>query len=317
MINREEWKHWWAELPAWRKYLPIPAAILFCLVFYLIGGLRIDHIIFPTVLLICLYSGRTGTRAFIFLVPFFLAAIIYDSMRYWGDYVRGPIHVVEPYVFEKTFFGISTSQGVLTPNEWWQLHTHPILDFFTGLAYIIFIFVYVITAAYFTFWLPRVGTKKMQGPEIQRQVVGMQWAFLWVNLIGYTTYYWYAAAPPWYVALYGLGPAIMSTPANVAGCARFDLLFGTQIFGQMYGRAADVFGAIPSLHVAYPLIAMVYSFKFGTWRVFSTGFYLLMCFAAVYLNHHYLLDILWGSAYALITLWIMEMKYGQKPQATL
>src|SRR5204863_7284945 len=33
---------------------------------------------------------------------------------------------------------------------------------------------------------------------------------------------------------------------------------------------------------------------------FCAVFYLVMCFSAVYLNHHYLLDVLWGSAYALL-----------------
>jgi membrane-associated phospholipid phosphatase len=73
----------------------------------------------------------------------------------------------------------------------------------------------------------------------------------------------------------------------------------------MYGRSADVFGAIPSLHIAYPLLAAFFAFQFGALRIFCFCFYLLMCFSAVYLNHHYILDIIWGSAYALVVDWII------------
>lgn len=132
----------------------------------------------------------------------------------------------------------------------------------------------------------------------------MPWAFFWLNLIGYSTYYWYAAAPPWYVELYGLGPAKMDVAAHSAGCARFDQILGTHFFSEMYGRAADVFGAIPSLHVAYPLLAVYFAFQYGSLRLFCVGFYLLMCFSAVYLNHHYMLDIIWGSTYALCVGWL-------------
>ena len=32
-----------------------------------------------------------------------------------------------------------------------------------------------------------------------------------------------------------------------------------------------------------------------------------MCFSAVYLNHHYILDILWGSSYAVLVTIVMEL----------
>src|SRR5262249_47458824 len=128
----------------------------------------------------------------------------------------------------------------------------------------------------------------------------VMWAFLWLNLVGYSTYYWYAAAPPWYVELYGLGPANMNAQANPAGCLRFDALLGTHFFTGMYGRSADVFGAIPSLTIAYRLRAAYYAFQLGSARVGTVTFYVIMVFSAVYLNHHYVLDVLWGSTYAIL-----------------
>jgi membrane-associated phospholipid phosphatase len=158
-----------------------------------------------------------------------------------------------------------------------------------------FFALFIVIAAYFQFsaaWrLPPAAGRVRYAPS---------WAFFWVNMLGYSTYYWYPAAPPWYVATYGFGPPRMDVAASAAGGVRFDQILGTHFFTAMYGRAADVFGAIPSLHVAYPLLAVYFAHRFGALRTLCWGFYVVMCFSAVYLNHHYVLDVIWGSAYALL-----------------
>ncbi len=282
------------------------AALLYWVVLGSVGGLRPDLFVFSLVPAALYYWGPKAKPFLDFVLPLCLISAIYDSQRYYADYIRGPIHVVEPYNFDKRFFGIATAKGVLTPNEWWQLNTHALLDFFCGFAYIAFIPIYFGSALYMRFWLPRNGTAIAHPRSIAYRAPQIMWGFFWVNLIGYSTYYWYAASPPWYVALYGLGPARLDVPANVAGCARFDALIGIPIFREWYGKSADVHGAIPSLHIAYPLMMVYYAFRFGALRVFSTLFFLLMCFSAVYLNHHYVLDVLWGSVYALGTAFAMD-----------
>jgi len=232
------------------------------------------------------YSGQRVRGIFNFLLPFILTAIVYDSQRFYSNFLRGAIRVKEPYFFDLKFFGIDANGSILTPNEWFQLHTHPLLDLWTGFAYLFFILIFILIAAYFVYWVHRSSR--------------ISWAFFWLNVIGYTTYYWYPAAPPWYVALYGLGPAKLDVSSNPAGCARFDQILGTSFFSEMYGRSADVFGAIPSLHVAYPLLAIYFAFQYKKARLFSIFFYISMCFSAVYLNHHYVLDVLLGSLYAIV-----------------
>ncbi len=304
--NKQEWLNWWQPLTPFQRGWPLVAAIGYWTVLSSLGGLRPDLFVFSFVPLVLYYLGPKVRPFLDFVFPLCLISAIYDSQRYYSDFIRGPIHVQEPYAFDKRFFGIHTAKGVLTPNEWWQLNTIPVLDFFTGLAYIIFIPVYFGSALYMRFWLPRKGTAIAHPRSIGYRAPQIMWAFFWVNLIGYSTYYWYAASPPWYVALYGLGPARLDVPANVAGCARFDALIGMPIFREWYGHSADVHGAIPSLHIAYPLMMAYYAFRFGALRVFSTLFFLLMCFSAVYLNHHYVLDILWGSVYAVATAFALD-----------
>lgn len=293
----DSWPSWWKALPLWRKLLPALSALTLWGGLALLGGLRQDHWNIGIAILLLGYGGKHANTILKFLLPLILTGVVYDTQRYYADWIRGSIRVEEPYFFDKRFFGISTPEGVLTPNEWLQKHTSAILDLISGLAYLVFILIFVLQAAWYRFKL------KIQNSE------QMMWAFFWVNVIGYSTYYWYPAAPPWYVALYGLGPAKMDTPANPAGCIRFDELLGTHFFTGMYGRAADVFGAIPSLHVAYPLIGVFYAFLYKKGRVFSLLFYLLMCFSAVYLNHHYVLDILWGSAYAGLIFTVIRLTY--------
>lgn len=295
-----EWKTDWQKQSILYKLGPIFLVVAYILLFYFTKFLRSDHFTITIIALILWYAGPKLREIFRFMLPLICVFVVYDSQRLYSDYIRGTIRVTEPYNFDKFFFGINTTNGVLTPNEWWQLHTHWFLDLYTGFLYLTFITIYVLICAYFCFYLPRKGTAKRTPAWIKQQQYTPMWAFFAVNVIGYSTYYWYPAAPPWYVAAYGLGPADLSVAASAAGCLRFDALLGTHFFTGMYGRSADVFGAIPSLHVAYPLQAVYYAFRYGSLRVFTVLFYLSMCFSAVYLDHHYILDILWGSAYAIL-----------------
>jgi len=130
----------------------------------------------------------------------------------------------------------------------------------------------------------------------------MAWAFCWLGLISCATYYIYPAAPPWYLAQYGPGPALASVAPSPGGAARVDELLGVSLFAGFYGRSPNVFGAVPSLHVAIPLLAAGFAWRMGSLRGMTAAYALLMAFAALYLNHHYVLDLLWGAAYALLAL---------------
>jgi membrane-associated phospholipid phosphatase len=302
------WVSWWNGLSLKGKYLPLLAIAAYWAVLAKLGGFRGDHVTTGVIILGLYYGGRLTHPLLPFVMPFLLTAICYDSQRFYSDYIRGPIHVSQPYNFDKAWFGIMGADGVLrTPNEWWQLHSHPALDLITGFAYLTFFMAYIAVAAYFYFWVSRKGTETLLPGQVRERSRRMGWAFYWLNIVGYSTYYWYAASPPWYVALYGLGPARTDVPPSAASCVRFDEILGTHFFTQLYGRSADVHGAIPSLHVSYPLLAFIFALQFKRLRVFSLCFYLLMCFSAVYLNHHYILDILWGSAYAIIMYYVVDV----------
>jgi membrane-associated phospholipid phosphatase len=311
----QNWLSWWRTLTPLRKYGPTASILVYWAALAALNGFKNEHALIGSLIVVLSLGGPLGGTVLAFLMPLLLTGILYDSMRYYADYIRGPIHVTEPYEFDKRFFGIRTEQGVLTPNEYWQIHQKHWLDLVTGFFYLIFISLFVAIAAYFRFYLARKGTARMPALELRRKSARTMWAFFWVNMLGYSTYYWYAASPPWYVEKYGFGPARTDVPASTAGCERFDAMLGTNFFSDFYGKAADVHGAIPSLHIAYPLVALYFAIQFGALRLFCLGFFLIMCFSAVYLNHHYILDIIWGSVYAVLVSWLVNLWFDRRDRA--
>jgi membrane-associated phospholipid phosphatase len=222
-------------------------------------------------------------------MPFLLYGIVYDSMRWYADYIRSPvIHLHEPYNFDLRVFGIHTAAGPLTPNEWFQRHTSPILDFVCGLSYTPFLFIG--ESVVLAIWLLFHGQ--------ERRAVRFAWVFVVSNFVGFSLYYLYPAAPPWYVAKHGF-IVDMTVHASPAGALRFDQLVGFPVMASFYGKSADVFGAIPSLHVVYPMLALIYGWRLPRFRVVAAVYLFLVCLSAVYLDHHYILDIIVGFALGL------------------
>jgi membrane-associated phospholipid phosphatase len=284
-----------------RRIWPVALGLLYIAVIGLLGGLRADHVFIGLLGLLDAYNEKT--RLFLkYFFPFILTGVAFDSMRYyyWPG-VRGHVHVAEPYLRDLRWFGIQVGEGAarhpVTPNEFFVLHTFTALDVLCGFAYLVFVSEYLL-AAFGLFFTRR-------WPLLRR----FGWAFFAVNVIGFITYFIYPAAPPWYVENFGLGPARLDVHPSAAAAHRFDLFFGTHFFDQMYGKGIDVFGAYPSLHVAYPFLVVLVTFELPAWRwarVPAIAFYGLMCFSAVYLQHHYIEDILLGTTYAVGTWWAMR-----------
>jgi len=254
-----------------------------------LGGLRVDHLVIGLLGLLDLYNEKTRLFLRQFL-PFIATGAIYDSMRYfYWPAIANRVHVAGPYQLERSWFGI----GAQTPNEWFLEHHWPALDLACGFAYLVFVGEYLAVALLLFF---------RQRSDVLRTFA---LAFLVVNLLGFATYFIFPVAPPWYVTGYGLGPARLDVHPAAAAASRFDLLLGTHFFDGIYGRGIDVYGAYPSLHVAYPLLVVWAAFRTAElrWaRAPAIGFFLLMCLSAVYLQHHYVIDVLLGIAYAGATL---------------
>ncbi len=239
----------------------------------------------------------------LFFLPLLLMVTVYDSQRHWAAAVRARVRVAEPHAWELAWFGIAGANGATeTPAAWWQRHTHPVLDVICGAAYLAFVPGFLAAAAWWRF-----------GQKIPRAGDAM-WAMLWLNLAGYATYLLYPAAPPWYVDHYGLGPAVLGAAPEAAGAARFDTALGVNVFATYYGRNANVFGAIPSLHVGQTFLAVLFAWRWRSLRGAVTTLWAVVTFASVYLNHHYLVDGLVGMLFAAAVFAAMEWRAARRAQ---
>jgi membrane-associated phospholipid phosphatase len=290
-FRRAHWFFKWAALPLSAVYLAAIAAL---------GGLRPEHYIVAGVTVFMSVWNDWTRRWARVVLPVILYAAVYDSMRFYADYIRSPhIHVREPHEFDQRFFGIHEGGKVLTPPEWFQLHTDRALDFITGLAYFVLFFVGE-SVALSLYWF---------GKGRERRAVRFIWIFVVTNFLGFSLYYLYPAAPPWYVAEHGF-TVDLSVRANAAGALRFDEMVGLPLMAGFYGKSADVFGAIPSLHVAYPFLATVYGWTLKRFRWVALGYFILICFSAMYLNHHYVIDMIVGVGLSLIAMAIFRLVGG-------
>ena len=262
--------------------------------FYFFVGLRTEHIWLYAIVLF-LFFAHTKTQQFIVAFSIFIAYwIMYDSMRVLPNYKVNPIHIAEIYNFEKALFGVNTEGVRLTLNEYFKIHHTPFLDVMSGLFYLN----WVPIPLAFSFWLFR-NDKKL--------FLKFSYAFVFTNAIGFSLYYCYPAAPPWYIEQYGF-QIIHGTPGNAAGLTGFDQFFGIHLFEGMYAKNANVFAAMPSLHSAYPVLCFLYGLRLkNLWlNLFFFIFTIGIWFAAVYTRHHYLVDVLAGASVAVVCYFCFE-----------
>ncbi len=251
-------------------------------------------------------ASRRWREIAVFFLPLVLMVAIYDAQRHWVTAWRGPIRVAEPRAWELAWFGVPTEDGGKeTMAAWWQRHPHAAFDAVCGAVYLGFVPVFVALAAWWRF-----RERRLRGQDVM-------WAMLWLNLAGYATYLLYPAAPPWYADHYGLGPAVVTAPPEAAGAARFDALFGVTWFANYYAKSANVFGAIPSLHVGQTFLAVLFAWRFRSLRVIATAFWALVTFSSVYLNHHYLVDGVSGMAFAAVVFALMEWRTTARAGASV
>jgi membrane-associated phospholipid phosphatase len=193
-------------------------------------------------------------------------------------------------------------------HDWFRAHPSTVLDVLCAIPYGTFIFVTCAFAAY----LYVTDYERMRR---------FAWNFFLMNVVGFTTYHLYPAAPPWYFHEHGCTVDLLARASEGPALAHVDRLLGVAYFAGMYGRASDVFGAMPSLHVAYPLLIVLYGWtRFGVaLRAASVAFLLAMAFSAVYLDHHWILDLVAGTLDAvvmfLIVRWAMRARERARAEA--
>ncbi len=297
MINRSSFptrKETWIVLGISAVFLALTASFV---------GLRPEHVLIVILFLILFFINKETRKLAVAVLPFIVFGISYDWMRVYPNYMVNPIDVEGLYNAEKSLFGFNMDGVRVIPCEYFAVHHNSIADFFAGVFYLTWVPVPIA----FGLWLYFTGRKNLY---LRFAIV-----FLFVNLLGFAGYYIHPAAPPWYAMNYGFEP-VLNTPGNAAGLARFDELLGITVFDGIYGRNSNVFAAVPSLHAAYMLIAVIYAFMRKANWVLITILSILMVGiwgTAVYSCHHYIIDVLLGIGCALLGILVFEkglMKLG-------
>lgn len=292
------------NFPTTKEFWPvILITVLFLILTAACIGLRTEHFLMAGVFMVLFFAGKTTRKLAVALLPFFIFGISYDWMRVYPNYQVNPIDVRGIYEAEKALFGLTVHGITLIPCEYFAINHCSMADFMAGIFYLCWVPVPIA----FGLWLYLKGERKLY--------LRFAMVFLFVNLIGFSGYYIHPAAPPWYAMNYGF-EAVLNTPGNVAGLGRFDELLGCSIFHSLYGRNANVFAAVPSLHSAYMVVAFYYAVaghcKKWLIALFSIIMIGIWC-TAVYSGHHYLIDVILGILCALMGILIFEkglLKWG-------
>ena len=221
----------------------------------------------------------------IYASPFFFSGLCYETYRRFV-HLRGDIHVADLFALEARLFGVTTSEGTRALSDVIATHTHPAVDLVAGITYFLFMLEVFGVAIYLFF-------------RARPRMFDLSVSFVLMNFFGWALWLVYPAAPPWYVDTYGLGPVVLDAKASAAGLLRVDDLLGIPLAASFYSKSANVFGAMPSLHVAYATLVAWMVFPLGgKLRAFTLAFAVSMAFSAVYLRHHYILDVIAGALLA-------------------
>ncbi len=256
------------------------------------GELRIDHVLLVALALALATIGPRARDLLAGLYPFALVGLLYDGMRPFQKAGLTPERVLgcDLRAWEGALFGWRTEGGELrTVHDWFLVHHAPVIDLLAAVPYATFILV-AIAACIFLYVKDRAAMRRLA------------WGFFALNVVGFATYHVLPAAPPWYLHSHGCTIDLAARASEGPALARVDGILGIHYFQGMYARASSVFGALPSLHCAYPALVAIEGFRvFGTrLRVASVAYWMWMVFASMYLDHHWLLDGLLGSAYAVV-----------------
>ena len=270
------------------RWATVALAVGYVLLMVSTSGLSPGYLVID-VLFLSLAIRRETYGLLKLAVPLWLFAFVYSVVLPQALEWRGQIHVADLYNWELSWFGVPSSSGPRVPAEVFRDWHWPSLDLVCGVVYMTEL-VEPLLLAIWLFFRDRQRLPSLIG------------GFILLNLSAFATWVLYPAAPPWYVDQYGLGPAVLDAPSSAAGLLRLDDALGLGLVKGFYAQSVNVFGAMPSVHVAVPtLVACVTAGMGWRWFVPALVFLGLMAFGAVYFQHHYVLDVFAGLLYGMMS----------------
>jgi membrane-associated phospholipid phosphatase len=281
----------------WPRWTLLPAApfVLWCSYLLLVRGeARWELVAILIGAPLLAYASQRTKKLFVGWLPFMLVGLLYDAMRFVQDWgvSASTVHVCDLRAYELSLFGSygrGPGGGPGTLHDWLQAHASTFADAYFAIPYGSYIFVALGYGVYLAY---------TDHAALQRY----GWAFFVLNIAGFVTYHLYPAAPPWYFHAHGCGVDLTATASEGANLARVDRLLGIGYFHGLYGRSHDVFGAVPSLHVTYPVLMAWVGWPRHRWpvRALMLVYAASMIAGAIYLDHHWILDVVIGLSFVAV-----------------
>lgn len=274
--------------------VPIAPFVAYAVWSFTRADLRVDQLVVLAIVTVLAYVGPRTKELLLGLYPVGLVFIVYDGMRPWQrvGLEESRVLLCNLRAFEARLFGA----GGHTAHDYFQAHHSTVLDVLCAVPYATFI-LWCLAGAIWLYVKDRRAMRRFM------------WGFFALNVAGFVTYHVLPAAPPWYFHAHGCAVDLATRPSEGPALARVDALLGIPYFHGMYAKGSSVFGALPSLHCAYPFLLVIEGWRsFGTrLRALALAYYGAMVFSAVYLDHHWIVDALLGTAYAAVVAGVMRL----------
>ena len=272
------WGRWWIV-----PLLPTAHAVAMAIA----GQLKPLHIIVALAVLVAANINRWCRDMVAATMPALAVGLVYEWMgpvaralvtpeRVWGCELRA---------LELRFFPAGPDR---TFADVFQTLHSPLFDLVFAAPYAAFLYVAALYAIYLYF----------HDRDRMRHYL---MAFGIAHFLAFAIYMIMPAAPPWYLRAHGcvIDMAALPSPARLA---RVDDYLGIGYFKAFYSRNANVFGAMPSLHNALPVLSLLTAWPKIGWRTrpIHIAYVAVMFVASVYLDHHWILDGIAGALVALV-----------------
>ena len=211
-----------------------------------------------------------------------------------GRYAQGlhlPVHYA-PQIDADRVFGLGSIPSVWLQKELYHGHTGP-LEVFSTVMYASHFFAPLLLAFYI--WFRRMN----------RAFLELMFAILATSVLADITFVLFPTAPPWLATQHGH----LSGVHHILRQTLFDLHLSD--LGSVIGNSHkyNIVAALPSMHVAFPVIALLVAIRHRLPRyvVSLQALQLLgVLFAIVYLGDHYVVDAVAGALYGCLGLAVVR-----------
>jgi len=211
--------------------------------------------------------------------------MVFQFYQFTPQNLRPRINVTFLPWLESTLFGFQLWEVFTTINT-------DLLDLVAATAYA----VHFIAPWSFMVWQHLTG----------RRALAFLWCLGCLNAVAVLTHALFPTAPPWYAGKHGTLMPNYSIRGDPAGLQHADDILSMNFFYNIYSSSPVVFGSFPSLHAAWPFTMFIFTATDPVAGKIFAAYSLVVWWAAMYLAHHFMVDLLGGAAYALVVYFVSK-----------